>query len=143
MAAEKKRYLLILSCSGRKDEVPALLPALARYDGVNYRVVKKAMREGRWPPSIELLILSAKFGLIEPDKVIETYDVKMTPARARDLQEAVAECLDRRLEERDYEEVFVNAGKNYVLALTGSSLFGSCSGRVRISPGGWVSRCGG
>ncbi len=49
------RYVLILGCSGRKRVDPAPLLALDRYDGVNYRVLRKARAEGHWPPSLDVL----------------------------------------------------------------------------------------
>jgi hypothetical protein len=38
----KPRYLLILACSQRKRPDPGLLPAIERYDGVNFRIFEKS-----------------------------------------------------------------------------------------------------
>lgn len=111
------RRLLIVSCSERKRNDPNPLPALDRYDGVNFRVIKKAMREGRWPQNLDLLILSAEYGLTDPDQPIRPYDRRMTPQRATELADKVAGVLRRRLSHITYDEIFVNAGKNYLPAL--------------------------
>ena len=76
------RYLLIVACSQRKRSDPGLLPAIERYDGVNFRVLRKARREGYWPENLDVLILSAKYGLLKPDTLIEDYDSRMTQERA-------------------------------------------------------------
>src|SRR5262245_4306372 len=45
-------YLLIMACSQRKRSEPNLLPAIERYDGVHFRVLRKAQREGYWPANL-------------------------------------------------------------------------------------------
>jgi hypothetical protein len=61
----ERRYLLILGCSQRKRPDSGLLPAIERYDGVNFRILQKAKREEYLPENLDILILSAKYGLIE------------------------------------------------------------------------------
>lgn len=70
-------YLLIVMCSKRKRSAPDLLPALERYDGIFFRILRKARREGHWPDNLDILILSAKYGLLELDTAIENYDLRM------------------------------------------------------------------
>lgn len=117
MTKQTGRRLLIVSCSQRKLDDPDPLPALDRYDGVNFRVIKKAMREGRWPQNLDLLILSAEHGLVDPSQLIRPYDRRMTAKRGAYLAGEVGEALARRFRETPYEEVFVNAGKDYLPAL--------------------------
>lgn len=113
------RYLLIIGCSQRKRPDPGLLPAIERYDGVNFRVLRKARRERYWPENLDVLILSAKYGLLEPETEIEDYDLKMTRQRAIELQPLIAPELVGRVEAASYAEIFVNLGKNYLSALAG------------------------
>lgn len=80
--SSQSRYLLIISCSQRKRSDSGLLPAVEWYDGVNFRVIRKAQREGYWPKNLDLLILSAKHGLLKPDVLLEDYDLRMTRERA-------------------------------------------------------------
>lgn len=74
--------LLVLACSQRKVMDMGPLPAWDLYDGVLYRVCKKAKREGRWPDDVRVRILSAEYLLIEPEAVIAPYDRRMDKDRA-------------------------------------------------------------
>jgi hypothetical protein len=72
-------YLLIVTCSQRKRSDLELLPALERYDGIFFRILRKALREGHWSGTLEVLIISAKYGLLELDTVIENRARSSTP----------------------------------------------------------------
>jgi hypothetical protein len=111
------RLLMILACSARKRHDQGTLPALARYDGVNYRVLRKAQREKRVPDTLDVLILSAEYGILDAQDQIPNYDRLMTPTRARELQPHVARALAARLAAARYEEVFIVVGKTYRIAL--------------------------
>lgn len=130
------RYLLIVACSQRKRSDPGLLPAIERYDGVNFRVLKKAQREGYWPESMDLLILSAKYGLLKPNTLIEDYDLRMTRKQAIALQAQVSADLDANLERTPYSEVFINLGKVYMAALGLSKELTTLDKRVHYATGG-------
>jgi len=84
-----KRHLLINSCSDKKNTHPGLLPAIDRYTGAWYGVINKLKREGRFPDNLDILIISAKYGLIDSDKKIENYDRKMDSSRARERRDSV------------------------------------------------------
>lgn len=113
-------YLLIIACSQRKRSDNGLLPAIERYDGVNFRVLHKAKREGYFPENLDILILSAKYGLIEASTPIENYDLKMTKQQAMGLQGQVSKDLDKYLSKMSYEEIFVNLGKTYLITIASS-----------------------
>lgn len=113
------RYLLIVACSQRKDRTPGVLPALERYDGVSFRILRKAQREGYWPEKLDVLIVSAKYGLLDADTPIAHYDVRMTREQALHLRPAVMSALAQRLTSRTYREVFLNMGKIYHMTLDG------------------------
>lgn len=76
------RRLLIMACSSRKSPAFGLLPAIERYDGVAFRVVKRLLRIVQFPPDVDVMILSAKYGLIGQDEPIGDYDLQMTPELA-------------------------------------------------------------
>jgi cytoplasmic iron level regulating protein YaaA (DUF328/UPF0246 family) len=124
MVEEKEsepRYLLIIACSQRKRPDPGRLPAIERYDGVNFRVLQKAKRERYLPDNLDILILSAKYGLIEATTPIENYGLKMTKQRAMELQTEVSRDLDNYLSKTRYDEIFVNLGKAYLTTIAHSS----------------------
>jgi cytoplasmic iron level regulating protein YaaA (DUF328/UPF0246 family) len=133
---EKPRYLLILTCSQRKRIDTAPLPAIDRYTGVNFQVLHKAKREGYLPENLDILILSAKYGLIEASTPIENYDLKMTKQRAMELQSQVSRDLDNHLSKTNYEEIFVNLGKFYLIATTPSKKITELESKIVYATGG-------
>lgn len=107
------RRLLIISCSKRKVRFDSPHPAFDVYDGVTYRVLKKIQRDYTWPDDLDMLILSAEFGLISPDFFITYYDREMTNRRADELQEDVSSSLLEFIRINGYSEVVVNLGATY------------------------------
>lgn len=132
----KPRYLLIIACSQRKRPDPGLLPAIERYDGVNFRVLQKAKREGYLPGNLDILILSAKYGLLEAKTPIENYDLKMTKQRAKELQTRVSKGLDNYLSKTKYDEIFVNLGKTYLTAIAASDKISQLNQKIIYATGG-------
>ena len=114
-----KNYLLIISCSQRKVETSEPLPALKRYDGPTYRTLRKAMHEGRIPKNLDVLIISAKYGLIGCQKSIDAYDERMTSVQAAKHRHVSKYRLKVLLEIRHYNQVFINLGKTYRQTLDG------------------------
>lgn len=110
--------LLIQSCSATKHQTPGLVPAFDRYDGVNFRVLKKFRRE---QPALfaqlRIVIVSAQFGLIAADEPIPDYDLKMSPPIALQQQsENLAKWL-KLSENFAPHAILVNAGHTYLPAL--------------------------
>lgn len=81
---------VILACSATKRHDTAELAAIARYDGPAWRVLRTNMTCAIAPP----FALSAEFGLISAYQEIPDYDRRMTPARARELVDIVAEQIE-------------------------------------------------
>ena len=134
--ASNTKYLLLVSCSQRKNSDSGLLPAIERYDGVNFRVLRKAQREGYFAENLDILILSAKYGLIESDYPIEDYECKMTEGRALILQSEVSSSLDSHLNRNDYREIFLNLGKTYLIAIELSDGIRRADQRILYTTGG-------
>lgn len=111
---------LVLSCSQAKRADAVLLPAIERYDGPAFRVVRKFLREA--PPdlqNVDIFVLSAQYGLIAADEPIADYDQRMTVARARELRDGVFSTFQERIAQAGYGEVFLSLGRNYLAALNG------------------------
>jgi hypothetical protein len=136
------RSLLIVACSQRKRPDPGLLPALERYDGVYFRVLRKARREGYWPANLDVLIVSAKYGLVELHTAIEYYDLRITPEQALRLKPSVVSILAKRVTSMTYAEVFLNVGKTYQVALEGWNVRLSDDTAVVYASGGIGQRAG-
>ena len=121
------RYLLLISCSQRKHEKPESCAAIDVYDGPLYRMLRKLRREQGIPKNLDVLIISAKYGLIYEQTHIDIYDQKMTPQRATHLRSGVKQKLSKWIETKrwitgtisGYDQVFINLGKVYMQTLEG------------------------
>jgi hypothetical protein len=111
------RRLLILGCSARKVTTAGPLPALERYAGGAFQVVKKLMRLGQFPADVDLRIVSAKHGLLRPDEPIQDYDLRLTPDRAKGQAGGNAGKLRALVADGNYREVLISAGRAYLAAL--------------------------
>ena len=109
-----KKYLLILPCSKQKKQLNNVA-AIDLYDGPFYRVARKYNLK-----DIELLIISAKYGLIRSNDLISYYDQKMTIKRAEEICGETNQKLDNIFNNNNYKEIFINLGKIYMLALEDS-----------------------
>ena len=121
---KKMKRLVILSCSQRKVQSASLMPAIDRYDGPAYLVVRKWMRtipDAR--RDHDFLILSAEFGLISDSLRIPYYDRRMTVGRAQELHEETLDALKTILSSDHYGAVFVYMGKTYRHAIEGVDAF--------------------
>jgi hypothetical protein len=125
---------LVLDCSSRKVPTTGRVPAIDRYDGVAYRVVKRLQRLGQYPDDVDLIIVSAKYGVIPHDHPIPDYDLRMTPERAREQADQNREFLTGLLKRHSYGEVFISAGKDYLLALEPFDAWQQGT-RVRVNAG--------
>jgi cytoplasmic iron level regulating protein YaaA (DUF328/UPF0246 family) len=111
------RTLLVQSCSATKNQVTEPTRALDVYDGYFFRILKKAIREGSFRSDIDICILSAKYGLIDAEDAISTYDQRMTPSRAQELHESVTDDIRKRVREVEYNKIVLNLGKEYLQAV--------------------------
>lgn len=114
-----KKHLMIISCSDKKDTQPDLLPAIQRYKGAWYGVINKLKREGNLPDNLDILIISAKYGLINSETQIENYDQKMDYSRARELNEPILSKLENTISRTSYERILINLGSTYMAAISG------------------------
>ena len=114
MSSNQKR-LLIQACSERKTQTFNLVPALDLYDGVNYRLIKKYLRENKSAGfDLRILIISAEHGLISSETLIGTYDRKMTKTRAQELQMRISEqWKSLAFDLSEFDKILINAGKVY------------------------------
>ena len=108
-------YLLLLGCSDRKCEGHNLAPALELYDGGNFRVLRKYLRENGWPPGLMIKIISAKYGIIDATTFIESYNQRLNKKMAQKMNPEVMHSLK---EVGSPTSVFVNLGKDYLPAVS-------------------------
>jgi len=109
-----------MSCSKRKRSELDLRTAMERYDGIYFRVLRRFLRE--YPEEVgglDILVLSAQYGLIPGSHPIPTYDRRMTVERAKELSSAVLLSLKEHMKDKSYGEIFLVLGSDYLLALDG------------------------
>ncbi len=127
--------LLIISCSERKEPGTGPLPAIDRYDGPAFRVLRKYLREVK-PEALIVLILSAKYGLIVADRRIEDYDCRLTASSAARLRPKVLKVVKNVLDSGEWSSVGVCASKVYHIALDGLSGMVPVGARLDLIEGG-------
>ncbi len=109
------KNLLIISCSKTKNHLNDV-PAIDLYDGQAYRVIKK-----RTPKDIEILIISAKYGLLRSTDVISYYDEVMTVSRALAMRKEVSEAISEFVFGEEFQEIhkiFIYLGFPYNLTIS-------------------------
>jgi hypothetical protein len=132
-----KSRLLVLSCSKRKRTDHKLIPAIERYDGPLFRVLRRFLRECPHKTRfLDVAIISAEYGLISASSPIRFYDHRMTVERAGKLNQQVLKELKRKLKSRRYDEVFISAGRDYIGAFTGYKELGIADQIIRVSSAG-------
>ena len=109
------RKLLIVGCSAVKRTSGGFLPALDRYDGPVYRVMRRFLRDHRWPDDVSVGVLSAEHGLFGIFKNIEHYDKRMDRTTAALQAPSCTATLSRWAP--DHRSVHISVGKDYLPAI--------------------------
>lgn len=112
-------YLLVQSCSDTKKDVSGSVSAFDLYEGYFFKIIKKAFRTERIDSMVDILVLSAKYGVVEPDEKIEYYDKRMGVEQAKNINNRVIESISRRAERGGYNEIWINMGEKYRKAIEG------------------------
>jgi len=92
------------------------LPALELYDGVNFRVLRRFLRNHGWPPGLLIKVISAKHGLLDITDILGPYEQRITPRSAARMNARALEELRSLVGVRS---VFVNLGRDYLPAVHG------------------------
>ena len=108
--------LLLISCSKRKRAGYKLMPAIDRYNGPAFFVLRRYLRETD-DPQLRIYILSAELGIIGARKSIPDYDRLMTYSRARELRDQTTRSLRSILQKTRCTELFICAGTVYEAAI--------------------------
>ncbi|MBX5480009.1 MAG: hypothetical protein IRZ19_13170 [Pyrinomonas methylaliphatogenes] len=127
--------VLVISCSQRKLPGRAVLTALERYDGPSFRLVRRYLATtGR---RLTIYIVSAEFGLITSARPIPCYDQRMTKQRADELRSTIARQARRLFAgfERQRGQIFINLGREYLLAFEPAFAFIPDKFTVRMASG--------
>ncbi|MCG9969920.1 hypothetical protein L9W92_18150 [Pelotomaculum terephthalicicum JT] len=109
------KQLLVLGCSQTKRQTPGLLPAIERYDGSYYRVLRRYLRERQWPDNLSIAVLSARYGLIGGFTDIEDYNERMNQQKALEWAPKCQSILNAW--SRDHSQIHFSLGKDYLPAV--------------------------
>ncbi|MFQ5910917.1 MAG: DUF6884 domain-containing protein [Thermoplasmata archaeon] len=104
---EEQRYLVITSCSKRKRRLEKAR-AIELYDGPSFRVLRRRLRG-----NVDVLIVSAEYGLVSSNSVIEPYDKRMDSETARRLAPSVRDRLSSSLHSARYGGILVDLPNYY------------------------------
>lgn len=113
--SNREKQLLVIGCSQTKRDVPGLLPAIDRYDGSSYRVLRNYLKGREWPASLSVAILSARYGLVGGFTEIEDYDERMTPSRAEEWAPFCTNTLEKWTAQ--HGSLHFSLGKDYLPAV--------------------------
>jgi len=109
--------LLLLGCSERKRSSTLSLPAIDLYDGPAFRTLRKYLTSG--DSALRTVVLSSKYGLIEADDIIESYDRRLNRGGIAELEFRVREQLAPILRE-GFSSIFISLGTLYMGAVRGA-----------------------
>jgi len=106
--------LVLVSCSAAKREIPATpIPAIDRYNGVLFKVIRKNLPVDSFRPRIRIAIVSAKYGFVTESMAVPLYDQKLNASRAEVIRANVRKGLRGLLRRRQFDRIFVSLGRSY------------------------------
>lgn len=106
------KKLLVVSCSQRKKIEMSRMPAIELYDGPMFRMIRK--HKPFFYNGIDLLIVSAKYGLIQPSAKISNYDKRLSLEQIPKLRKETLTRLEKFLKNENYNEIMLSMGKDYL-----------------------------
>ena len=137
---ESPNRLLVMGCSRRKRLSSPLMPAIERYDGPTYQVLRKFYQCRSNISNLDVYILSARFGLIRASTLIPAYDQSMTPMQAEKLAPQVLSKVSHLLKNNKYCELHLCMGRQYLSCLYGYGTALPHDTEVSISEGSMGKR---
>ena len=131
-----ERSLLIISCSKCKIKTSGVIPAYKRYHGSKtggiYPKLHKAIKDGYFPKNLDILIISAKYGLLRWDEPIEWYNQKMDEKRVNELRPGIQKKLKVFLNGKYYDQIFNCLWDLYNKTLEGFDLKRYCGEEIEV-----------
>lgn len=134
----KQGKLLVLACSRRKLNNKELLPAINRYDGPQFRMLRR-LRLTHSSVMPQTLVLSAFYGLIDIDEKIANYDSVLTKKPTEEWTAMIRRQLSTKLLLYRPTEIFIFGGEIYREVLE-RCLDNLGENAVRIVPKGGIGK---
>ena len=125
----------MLACSQRKRLDAGVLPAIDRYDGPAFRLLRRYQRQNS-VLCVDVKTLSAKYGLISTDYSLPYYDCRITKEQSEILHRQVIPELETVFSSRTYTNLLICLGKDYLKAIYGYEAIIPQGITVQIAIGG-------
>ncbi len=119
LKVDRRSRAIIVGCSKIKRRDRKLIPAIERYDGSVYKILRNYLGNGGSQNKLDILIISAKYGLIKDSSKISYYNQIMNKKRAKELNVNLVKELNEYLTANKYPEIFINLGEMYLSAIEG------------------------
>jgi len=124
----EKKLVIVSASSRRKREPSEPIPAIERYDGIYFRILRKYFKE-RKLRNIDVLILSEKLGLMSSDRKISYNKPHAGKWGQLSLNKDAIENSKRENLEKlkrianNYSKIYVNIGHDYMKLIKGFEKF--------------------
>lgn len=112
------KYLIIVSCSKKKEKWKKNVPAIELYDGPVFKILRKFLTWNKLD-RLDILIISAKYGVLKHTDKINYYDELMDKSKAEVMRPQIINKISDFLRVNSYKEIFINLGKNYLVSIDG------------------------
>ena len=133
----RKKKCLIINCSKTKIKGENTLPAIKRYDGPLFRVLRKyVLDESQDISELSIYILSAKYGFISANEEIYDYDCFLTSSDANKIRENVLSSFKKACQKNEFKEIFFALSKNYRMLVDGFNYDNCSKARLIFAKGG-------
>jgi hypothetical protein len=129
------RSLVILGCSQRKKQTSRLIPAIDRYDGPMFQVLRKHARDNP-EASPDTFVLSGRFGLIAGQFPIPRYNRRLKQIDHSVFGEQLQTQLKRTIDECQPDRLFVSVGSSYWSLLKEPLLGDAVADELTVATGG-------
>lgn len=99
--------LIVLECTAPSHFGPDPQSAWEHYRNASLRILRCALRRGRWPADLDVVLISTRYGLITPDTIVDGSPALSSLRSRNQLQHAAHRSLLRLLEARPYRAILV------------------------------------
>lgn len=125
-----KKLILITTSYRLNKEIKEPIPAIERFDGVYFRILKKYIREGKLR-NVDILIVSEKYGLIWAKDKVPYYDIHGKMGSLSLSKKSIEKIRQQNLQKlkqivNRYSEIYVNVGREFLKLIRGFEKFTTC-----------------
>jgi len=117
-----QKAIIVAASQRRKREPKTPIPALERFTGVYFRVLKKYIREGKLTQT-DIIILSPEHGIIQvQDKIPYTEPTEkllLNKDMIAKMRKNNLQILEKIFNKKQYSKIYVNVGRTLIKLIEG------------------------